>query len=124
YPFNKLYQNGHAPIQPANPDLKWETDYQPDFGIDAAILNGDITFTADWFRRRSKDFLLQLAAPAQSGYNTLTRNVGSRVNTGLEFAVNYNHNKSGAFKWSAGITLTAIKNKLTSITSGTKFVTN
>lgn len=124
YPFNKLYQNGYAPIQPANPDLKWETDYQTDFGIDAAILDGDITFTADWFRRRSKDFLLQLAAPAQSGYNTLTRNVGSMVNTGLEFAVNYNHNKSGAFKWSAGLTLTAIKNKLTSITSGTKFVTN
>lgn len=124
YPFNKLYQNGTAPIQPANPDLKWETDYQTDFGIDGAIKDGDVTFTIDWFRRKSEDFLLRLRAPAQSGYNELTRNVGSMVNTGLEFAVNYNHNKSGNFKWSAGLTLTAIKNKLTSITSGANYVTN
>jgi TonB-linked SusC/RagA family outer membrane protein len=124
YPFNKLYQNGYAPIQPENPDLKWETDYQTDIGVDGAILNGDVTFTIDWFRRRSKDFLLKLAAPAQSGYTSLTRNVGSMVNKGFEFAVNYNHTRSGAFKWSAGLTLTAIKNELTSITSGTQFVTN
>jgi TonB-dependent starch-binding outer membrane protein SusC len=124
YPFNKLYQRGYAASQPANPDLKWETDFQTDIGIDGAIMKGDVTFTIDWFKRKSQDFLLTLAAPAQSGYNFLTRNVGSMENKGLEFSVNYNHRKTGAFKWGVGLNLTTIKNRLTSITSGTDFVTN
>ena len=124
YPFNKIYQNGIAQIQPANPTLKWETDKQTDIGIDAAFLHGALTFTADWFNRDSKDFLLRLAAPAQTGYNFITRNVGGMNNKGFEFAVNYNANASKDFHYAIGLTLTTIKNKLTSITSGTEFVTN
>jgi TonB-linked SusC/RagA family outer membrane protein len=89
YPFNKIYQPGIAPSQPANPKLKWETDKQTDIGIDAAFLRGALTFTADWFKRDSKDFLLFLTAPAQTGFLRLTRNVGSMSNKGLEIAVNY-----------------------------------
>lgn len=124
YPFNKIYQNGIAQIQPANPTLKWETDEQTDIGIDASFLNGALTFTADWFNRDSKDFLLRLQSPAQTGYNFITRNVGSMNNKGWEFAVNYNSRGSKDFHYGIGLTLTTIKNELTSITSGTDFVTN
>lgn len=124
YPFNKLYQGGIAATQPANPNLRWETDYQTDIGMDAAFLNGELTLTVDWFNRKSKDFLLTLAAPAQSGYNFLTRNVGSMENKGLEVALNYNHTINNDFHYGLGLTVSAIKNKLTSITSGTDFVTN
>lgn len=129
YPFGKTgsgngtYQPGIASIQPANPDLKWETDYQTDIGMDAAFLHGDLTLTVDWFNRKSKDFLLTLAAPAQTGYTALTRNVGSMENKGLEFALNYNHSVRD-FHYGLGLTLTTVNNKLTSITSGTDFVTN
>jgi len=124
YPFNKIYQNGIAQIQPANPTLKWETDKQTDIGIDAAFLQGALTFTADWFNRDSKDFLLRLASPAQTGYNFITRNVGSMNNKGFEFALNYNGKATRDFHYGIGLTFTTIQNKLTSITSGTDFVTN
>ncbi|MEJ7647004.1 MAG: TonB-dependent receptor [Chryseolinea sp.] len=124
YPFNKIYQNGAGQIQPANPDLKWETDEQFDIGLDAAFLQGRLTFTADWFSRDSKDFLLTLAAPAQTGYNLITRNVGSMNNKGIELAVNYRGNIGSAFNFGAGLTLSSIKNTLTGITSGTTFVSN
>jgi outer membrane receptor protein involved in Fe transport len=78
-------------VQPSNENLKWETDYQTDIGADMSFLHGELTFTVDWFNRKSKDFLLTLAAPAQTGYNFLTQNVGTMSNKGLEFAVNYNH---------------------------------
>ena len=123
YPFDKIYQGGIAATQPANPDLKWETDYQTDIGLDASFLNGDLSLTVDWFNRKSKDFLLTLAAPAQSGYNFLTRNVGSAVNKGVELAINYNHTVK-EFTYGIGLTLTTVNNTLTSITSGTDFVTN
>ncbi len=123
YPFNKIYQGGIAASQPANPRLKWETDYQTDIGMDAAFLNGSLTLTVDWFKRKSKDFLLRLAAPAQTGYNYLTRNVGSMVNSGVEIAANYNHNGKD-FQYGISATLSTVNNKLTSITSGTDFITN
>jgi len=124
YPFNKIYQNGIAQTQPANPNLKWETDYQTDIGIDAAFLRGALTLTADWFNRDSKDFLLTLAAPAQTGYTYITRNVGSMNNKGLELALNYRNTKGRDFQWGIVATWATIKNTLTSITSGTNFVTN
>jgi len=124
YPFNKIYQNGIGPIQPANPLLKWETDKQTDIGIDADFLQGALTFTGDWFNRDSKDFLLRLASSPQTGYLFITRNVGSMNNKGFEFAVNYNGNGGKDFHYGIGVTLTTIKNKLTSISSGTDFVTN
>ncbi|MBE7169102.1 MAG: TonB-dependent receptor [Williamsia sp.] len=124
YPFNKLYQNGLAQTQPANPDLKWETDYQTDIGLDAALFNGRLFATVDWFNRKSKDFLLTLAAPAQTGYNYITRNVGSMNNKGVEVSLNYNGSKGKDFTYSVALNLATIKNTLTSITSGTNAVTN
>ena len=124
YPFNKLYQNGSAQIQPTNPDLKWETDEQVDIGLDAAFLNGHVNFTADWFSRDSKDFLLTLAAPAQTGYNFITRNVGSMNNKGIEMALSYNGNLGSDFHFTAGLTLTHIKNTLTGLTSGAASISN
>jgi TonB-linked SusC/RagA family outer membrane protein len=124
YPFNKIYQNGIAQTQPANPDLKWETDEQTDVGLDGALMHGALTFTVDWFNRDSKDFLLTLAAPAQTGYTYITRNVGSMNNKGIEFTVNYHGTVGRDFTYSAGLTLSHIKNTLTGIASGTSFVTN
>ena len=124
YPFNDIYQRGYAQTQPANPDLRWETDYQTDIGMDLALMKGELTVTVDWFNRRSKDFLLTLAAPAQTGYNLITRNVGSMVNKGLEVAINYNHRVQNDFNYGVGLTLSTVSNKLTSITSGTTGVSN
>jgi TonB-linked SusC/RagA family outer membrane protein len=124
YPFNKLYQGGIAQSQPANDRLRWETDYQTDIGMDIAFLNGDLSIAVDWFKRDSKDFLLTLAAPAQSGYNLITRNVGSMENKGFELAINYKHTVNTDLRFGVTLTMSAIKNKLTGITSGTDFVTN
>jgi TonB-linked SusC/RagA family outer membrane protein len=123
YPFNKAYQPGVASSQPANPDLRWETDVETDIGMDAAFLHGDLTVTVDWFNRQSEGFLLNLAAPAQTGYTSLTKNIGSMENKGFEFAANYTH-RINDFRFDLGLTLSFIRNKLTSITSGTTFVTN
>ena len=124
-PYNgKAYNPGIYSTQPANPNLKWETDYQTDIGVDMAFLHGDLTFTADWFYRKSKDFLLTLPAPAQSGYSFLTQNVGSMDNKGLELALGYAHNVSSTLHFGANLTLTTVYNRLTSLTSGARNIDN
>ncbi|HVS95312.1 MAG TPA: TonB-dependent receptor [Puia sp.] len=124
YPFDKIYQNGIAQTQPANPDLKWETDIQTDIGLDAAFLHGALTVTADWFNRDSKNFLLNIAVPAQTGYSFESRNVGSMNNKGVEVAATYHANTGGDFQWSLTGTFTSVRNTLTSITSGTTYLNN
>ena len=124
YPFDKIYQNGYAAEQPANPGLKWETDTQADAGIDASFLNGDLNITADYYNRKSKNFLLTLEVPAQTGFQYLTENVGSMDNKGLELSVDYHHDVSKDFRFGALVTFSTLNNKLTSITSGTNEISN
>ncbi|RYE31498.1 MAG: SusC/RagA family TonB-linked outer membrane protein, partial [Sphingobacteriaceae bacterium] len=123
YPFGKVFQPGIIAIQPANPDLKWETDYQTDFGTDISFLKGELNITVDYFNRRSKDFLLTIPVPPQSGFLFNTKNVGSMVNKGFEFGLNYNHSIRD-FRFGAAITASILRNKLTSLTAGTNSITN
>ena len=124
YPFNKVYQNGIGQSQPANPKLKWETDYLTDIGFDAAFLRGALTVTVDWFNRQSEDFLLRIQSSPQTGYQFLTRNVGHMSNKGLELAANYRGTAGKDFQYGIGLTWTTIKNTLTNITSGTLSLPN
>ncbi|HLX66024.1 MAG TPA: SusC/RagA family TonB-linked outer membrane protein, partial [Puia sp.] len=120
----KAYAPGIYSTQPANPNLKWETDYQTDIGMDAAFLQGALRLTADWFDRKSKDFLLFIPAPAQTGYSFLSENVGSMVNKGVELAIGYNHAVRRGFTYGANFTLTTVYNRLLSINTGTTQLAN
>lgn len=124
YPFNKQYQNGVAQVTPSNPDLKWETDEQTDIGIDAAFLQGHLTLAADWFNRDSKDFLMNMPVSAQTGFTTITRNVGSMNNKGMELALGYRNNITPDFNFGATLTLTTVKNVITSLTTGVDYFPN
>jgi TonB-linked SusC/RagA family outer membrane protein len=120
----KTYNPGIYSIQPANSNLKWETDYQTDIGMDIAFLQGALRLTADWFNRRSKDFLLTFPAPTTTGYQFLTENIGSMDNKGVELAIGYNHTVPHGFSWGANFTLTTVHNRLLSINSGTNALPN
>src|SRR5450432_1163758 len=111
----KVFNTGTYPVQPAYPGLKWETDVQTDIGMDASFMHGHLNLTADCFNRTSKDFLLTLPAPAQSGYLILTQNVGSADNRGLEIALNYQHDVNSDFHYGVNLTFTTASNKLTGL---------
>ncbi len=124
YPFNKVYQPGVALTQLANPDLKWETDQQTDIGMDVAFLHGDLTFTADYYDKTSKNFLLPLATPNQTGFAYQTQNVGNIQNKGFEFALNYRHQANKDFNYGIGLNITTVNNKLLSIIRSNSYVDN
>jgi TonB-linked SusC/RagA family outer membrane protein len=123
YPFGGAYQDGLAYVNLDNTDLGWETSRQTDIGIDAAFLNGDLSLTLDYYRKDSKNFLLQIPTASQSGVTQSAQNAGSIRNEGFEIGINYNHSVKD-FRYGFGVNITTVKNKLLSITQTKNFIGN
>tara|TARA_B100000678_G_scaffold70509_2_gene57894 strand:+ start:1197 stop:4301 length:3105 start_codon:yes stop_codon:yes gene_type:complete len=79
---------GSSPDDLSNPDLKWETSEQFDIGFDARIFS-DITLTFDYYRKETKDWLVQASVPLIAGANAPFINGGDIRNEGVEFNAGY-----------------------------------
>ncbi|MEO7120876.1 MAG: TonB-dependent receptor [Ginsengibacter sp.] len=124
YPFNKVYQPGLVLTGIPNPNLKWETSDQTDIGMDASFLNGSLTLTVDYYKKKSSDFLLNIPVPAQSGFTNAYQNVGSIENSGVEIGLNYGHKTNSGFHYNIGLNVTTVNNKLLSLTNSLSTLNN
>jgi TonB-linked SusC/RagA family outer membrane protein len=120
----KAFSPGIYPLQPANNNLRWETDEQTDIGLDASFFNGHFRFTADWYKRNSRDFLLFIPTPAQTGYSNEAQNVGTMVNRGLEFGLGWSDQVHPDLSLGASLTVSTLYNRLESLNSGTNGLFN
>ena len=84
----KVY-TGMLPSGYANADLKWETSEQTDLGIDLRFFNSALTFSADYFVKKTKDMLLSMPIPLYTSYGSMTVNSGTVKNEGIEFEASY-----------------------------------
>lgn len=100
------------PSRKANNDLKWETTEQFNIGIDAAMLNGRISATLDYFSKNTKDLLFNLPLPLASGYASILSNVGEVENKGFEVLINTTNIITDDFKWDTSLNFSAVKNKV------------
>ena len=77
--------SGIVPTSLSNNNLTWEQSIQTNLGIDLALFDSRITFTADVYRILKKDLLLNVTLPAASGFGSSTQNIGEVENKGIEF---------------------------------------
>ncbi len=97
----------------SNPELTWETTNQTDIGIDLTVLNNRLTFTADYYYKKTTNMLMTVTLPAGSAAATsLTYNGGDVVNKGWEFSVS-SKNLVGKFSWDTDFNISFNRNKLT-----------
>ncbi|RVT77495.1 SusC/RagA family TonB-linked outer membrane protein [Flavobacterium sufflavum] len=107
----------YAPASDYNPDVKWETTTQTDLGIDLESFNSKLSFSADYYYKKTSDMLLILPQAMTSGFSTTGyENVGSIENKGLEFQFTWRDN-IGDFQYSFGANLATLKNKVLSLGS-------
>ena len=95
-----------------NPDLKWETTRQTNVGLDMGWLDNRITASIDAYTSVTKDLLLSVDLPSQSGYSTQLRNVGSVENTGLELQLNSVNFANEMFGWRSSLSAAKNSNKV------------
>lgn len=73
-----------------NPNIHWEKSTQTDIGVDMVFLNSALTFTFDWYKKRTRDMLRDAAnVPSYVGQSVPKVNAGIVDNTGVEFDIAY-----------------------------------
>lgn len=102
----------------ANPDLRWEKTYQVDAGLELGLFRNRLSLEVDVYRKLTTDMLLSAPVPMSSGFNTVSQNIGSMENRGVEIGINSVNLVLGKFTWSSTFNLSVNKNKVISLTGG------
>ena len=89
YIFGNAIANGQVLAAFANADLGWEQSEQLDIGLDLAMFDNKLIFTAEYYERITKDMLLSVEIPVISGFTRTISNVGKVQNRGVELALDY-----------------------------------
>ena len=109
------YEVGYAPSATGNKQLKWETAEQTNVGIDTRFFNNRLTFSADWFRKETKDLIVSGIKPSTVVGNTASPvNAGNIINSGLEFELGW-QDMIGDFSYGIRGNISTLKNKVTYI---------
>jgi len=124
---NMTYSFGNQPITGSaistfvNENIAWEKKKTTNVGIDLALFNNRLEFTAEWYKNRSEDLLYSVPVPANAGVanTTVTMNAASMDNSGFEFSATY-RNRDHAFKYELNANLSTLRNKVTSLGFGTE----
>ena len=110
------FKPGISSVSYANESIGWEESEQYDLGFDSRFLNGALSFTFDWFVKKTNKMLMRMTLPQYTGSKPPYANVGNMENKGIEMDVNYRFAVSD-FKFRIGANASYIKNKLTSLGS-------
>lgn len=95
YPLGGITNNGYAQSALGNNNLKWETSYQYNGGIDAELWKGAFSFSLDYYYKVTEDMLVKAPNPPSTGYaESAWVNSGSVLNSGVELEANYRKKKT------------------------------
>lgn len=111
----------YLPSTVSNPDVKWETVEDLNFGVDLGFFDNKLSLTAEYYIRTTHDMLMQAKNPIYAGYPTsdgrIWSNVGSiRVN-GWEVSADYRDSYND-LQYNVGITASGAKNKALKLANG------
>ncbi|MGY6649924.1 SusC/RagA family TonB-linked outer membrane protein [Wenyingzhuangia sp. IMCC45574] len=104
--------SGFAPLNIANPELKWERLVEINPGVDFGLLNNRISGSIDWYQRTSDQLLLNNPISFTTGFNSALVNLGEVRNEGWEFELRTKNIASEKFSWSSTLIATTNKNTL------------
>lgn len=98
----------------SNRNLGWERSTQINAGLDLAIWNNKIGFSAEIYQKMTDDMLLNVEVPSVAGFSNVITNVGQVRNKGLELDATYRDHRND-FTWGTGFNISFNRNKILSI---------
>ncbi|MEM9820828.1 MAG: SusC/RagA family TonB-linked outer membrane protein, partial [Bacteroidota bacterium] len=95
-----------------NPDVRWESSVQTNFGIDLGLFDNRLDIIIDYYVKKADGMLLPALLPATAGsLNPPFVNIGEIENRGFELSVR-TKNIRGAFDWSTSFNFSVNRNKV------------
>lgn len=82
-----------------NPNLGWERTTEYNVGLDFGFWGNRISGSVEYYNRLTKDLIMNKTIPVTTGYTSVTANVGSVRNTGIEFLINSENIRTKDFTW-------------------------
>lgn len=113
---NGTLTTGAAPDKMPNPDLQWETSEQLDFGLDARFLNDRLSLGIDWYKKVTKDLLLQITGIPEIGGQKQWVNTGKVLNQGFDIELGWKDH-IGDLNYSISSNFSPLKNEVQEVSS-------
>jgi TonB-dependent starch-binding outer membrane protein SusC len=110
--FNDTRVTGIGVGRLPNSGLQWEKTGQADIGLELGLFKGRIAMELDFYNKLTTNMLLAAPVPTSSGYATVTKNVGSMRNRGIEFNLNTTNINLDAFSWTTTFNISVNKNEV------------
>ncbi len=107
-----------TPTQLANVNLGWEEAQEINIGFDLSFLDGRISTAIDIYQKDNKDLLFARNLPSDSGFLSITENVGSVRNEGIEFEINSVNVNTTNFVWSSRFNISFMRNEILELPNG------
>jgi len=105
-----------------NPGLKWEQTHYNNIGLDGAFLDSRISFSVDFYQRKTNQLAMQISLPLYSGTTTQSWppgpmnapwvNIGAMDNKGYDFRISSDNVRGKAFTWRTDLNVSHNKNKI------------
>jgi len=104
---------GSAP----NSELKWERTAQFDFGTDIRMFNDRLTLTVDGYSKKTTNLLFNVPVSVVSGYSSVTTNIGSLQNRGIEIMLGGDVIRKEDVSWNLSASFAKNNNKVLALGS-------
>ncbi len=98
--------------------LTWEAAQTLNLGLDWSIFQGRIYGAAEVYRRDTDRLLLGRDLPSDSGFGSLTENVGSVRNEGIELEVGAVLVNTNNVRWTSDFNITWLRNEVLALADG------
>ena len=119
--------NAIVPNQRANPNLKWESSYQTNIGLDLGLYDNRISFSIDYYNIDTKDVILgDSGQPEYFGFlnNQSLKNIGEINNKGLEISLNTKNISKENFTWNTDFNFSRNRNTVVKLIDGEDVLLN
>ena len=103
---------GVYPANMANDNLKWETTYTSNLGVDFGLFKNRLTGTVELYNSNTKDLLVRRLIPVMTGYTSVQTNLGATNNKGIEVSLSSSNIIAKKFEWGTNVAVSMNRNKI------------
>jgi TonB-linked SusC/RagA family outer membrane protein len=115
YDFGGTAVSGYATGSPVNTALTWEKTREWNLGVDFGFFRGRINGSVDLYDKLSEGLLMSRTLTIESGVSSMTDNIGSVNNRGVEVSLSTTNVQTKNLEWVTTFTFASNKNAIRSL---------